>query len=152
MKLQQAYAIESPRRREINTTQGAWAGFVAAGILAASIALVVVGMAAVFPGHQVEMKGPQAPPVVISQAGSNQQAQKPESPPTQPAIEPAGANRKKAIAEESARLLRMATELKAEVDKTTKDTLSMQVIRKAAEIERLARDVKGSLKPQAKAK
>jgi hypothetical protein len=65
---------------------------------------------------------------------------------------PADAARKKEIAEESAKLLRMATELKTEVDKTTKDTLSVQVIRKANEIERLAHDVKGNIRPIAKAK
>jgi hypothetical protein len=40
----------------------------------------------------------------------------------------------------------MAAELKAEVDKTTKDTLSLNVIRKADEIERLAHNVKEKMK------
>jgi hypothetical protein len=39
-------------------------------------------------------------------------------------------------------LLKLATELKAEVDKTTKDTLSLSVIRKADEIEKMAHGVK----------
>jgi len=43
------------------------------------------------------------------------------------------------------RLLKLATDLKAEVDKTTKDTLSLNVIRKADEIERLAHNVKGKM-------
>jgi hypothetical protein len=55
---------------------------------------------------------------------------------------PAEAQRKKQIADESARLLAMAADLKAEVDKTTKDTLSIPVVRKAGEIEKLARSVK----------
>jgi hypothetical protein len=42
------------------------------------------------------------------------------------------------FAEQSALLLKLATELKAEVDKTNKDTLSIDVIRKAEEIERTA--------------
>jgi hypothetical protein len=53
------------------------------------------------------------------------------------------AARKKQIAEDSAKLFMLATELKAEVDKTNKDTLSLSVIRKAGEIEELARNVKG---------
>ena len=42
------------------------------------------------------------------------------------------------IAAESADLLKMATALKSEVDKTTKDQLSVTVVRKASEIEQLA--------------
>lgn len=50
--------------------------------------------------------------------------------------------RKKQISDESSQLLAMALSLKAEVDKTNKDTLSLNVIRKADEIERLAKTVK----------
>jgi len=58
----------------------------------------------------------------------------------------ANAERKKQIAEDSAKLLKLATDLKAEVDKTSKDTLSLNVIRKADEIERLAHSVKEKMK------
>ncbi len=58
----------------------------------------------------------------------------------------ANAERKKQIADDSARLLKLATDLKAEVDKTNKDTLSLNVIRKADEIERLAHTVKEKMK------
>jgi len=54
--------------------------------------------------------------------------------------------RKKQIADESAQLLTMALALKAEVDKTTKDTLSLNVIKKADEIEKLAKSVKEKMK------
>ena len=57
-------------------------------------------------------------------------------------FEAANAERKKQIGAESAKLLKLATELKAEVDKTDKDTLSLGVIRKADEIEKLAESVK----------
>ncbi len=56
------------------------------------------------------------------------------------------AARKRRIADESAKLLKLATELKAEVDKTTKDTLSLNVVRKADEIEKLAHSVKETMK------
>jgi hypothetical protein len=52
------------------------------------------------------------------------------------------AERKEQIAADSARLVKLATELKAEVDKSSKDTLSVSVIRKADEIEKLAHSVK----------
>jgi hypothetical protein len=54
--------------------------------------------------------------------------------------------RKKQLATDSARLLQLATELKTEVDKTTKDTLSINVIRKADEIEKLAHSVKENMR------
>jgi hypothetical protein len=44
----------------------------------------------------------------------------------------------KAIYESSANLLKLANVLKAEVDKTTADQLSVSVVRKAGEIEQLA--------------
>jgi hypothetical protein len=58
----------------------------------------------------------------------------------------ANAERKKQIADDSAKLLKLAADLKAEVDRTGKDTLSLSVIRKADEIERLAHIVKEKMK------
>jgi hypothetical protein len=58
----------------------------------------------------------------------------------------ANAERKKQIAEDSEKLLKLATDLKSEVDKTTRDTLSLNVIRKADEIEKLAHSVKEKMK------
>jgi type VI protein secretion system component VasF len=46
------------------------------------------------------------------------------------------------VARACADLLKMATDLKTEVDKTTKDTLSLTVVRKAGEIEQLAHKVR----------
>jgi hypothetical protein len=55
-------------------------------------------------------------------------------------------SRKKQLADESTELLAMALALKAEVDKTTKDTLSLNVIKKADQIEKLAKSVKEKMK------
>jgi hypothetical protein len=46
------------------------------------------------------------------------------------------------VARQCADLLKMAAELKTEVDKTTKDTLSVAVVRKAGEIEQFAHKVR----------
>jgi hypothetical protein len=62
---------------------------------------------------------------------------------------PANLERKKEISDQSAKLLQLAAELKAEVDKTSKDTLSLGVIRKADEIEKLAHNEKGKTRPTA---
>jgi hypothetical protein len=61
----------------------------------------------------------------------------------------ANAERRKQIADDSARLLALATDLKAEVDKSSKDTLSLPVVRKAEEIEKLAHAVKEKMKQTA---
>ena len=58
----------------------------------------------------------------------------------------ANAERKKQLSDESAQLLTLAMSLKAEVDKTNKDMLSLNVIRKADEIEKLAHSVKEKMK------
>lgn len=44
------------------------------------------------------------------------------------------------------KLLILATELKEAVDKTTKDTLSLEVIRKTEEVEKLAKQVREKMK------
>jgi hypothetical protein len=54
--------------------------------------------------------------------------------------------RKQQISDEGTQLLAMAVALKAEVAKTNKDVLSIKVIRKADEIERLAHNVKEKIK------
>lgn len=61
-------------------------------------------------------------------------------------VNAANEERKRQISDDSAKLLKLATDLKAEVDKTNKDTLSMGVIRKADEIEKLAHAVKEKMK------
>jgi hypothetical protein len=73
-------------------------------------------------------------------------AQVPENPSKRQKSEAAEGERKKQIADESTQLLAMALSLKAEVDKTNKDTLSLNVIRKADAIERLARTVKEKIR------
>ncbi|MDR3772958.1 MAG: hypothetical protein P4L26_06395 [Terracidiphilus sp.] len=83
----------------------------------------------------------------INQApDSNAQMQMRDQQSKQQNFAAANAERKKQIAEDSARLLKLANDLKAEVDKTSKDTLSLTVIRKADEIEKLAHAVKEKMK------
>jgi hypothetical protein len=54
--------------------------------------------------------------------------------------------RQKKLVEDTAKLVALANELKAEVDKSDKNTLSLDVVRKADEIERLAKSVKDRMK------
>jgi hypothetical protein len=77
---------------------------------------------------------------------ANQQMEMREKQVKEQNFAAANAERKKQIVEDSAKLFKLATELKAEVDKTTKDTLSLSVIHKADEIEKLAHSVKEKMK------
>jgi hypothetical protein len=76
----------------------------------------------------------------------NAQMQMHDQQAKQKDLSAANEERKRQLAEDSANLLKLATELKAEVDKTSKDTLSLSVIRKAGAIEKLAHDVKEKMK------
>jgi hypothetical protein len=56
------------------------------------------------------------------------------------------ADRQKRLVADTDKLLALATDLKQQVDKSTKDTLSVDVIKKADEIEKLAHSVKERMK------
>jgi hypothetical protein len=69
--------------------------------------------------------------------------------PSKIAIEQArsrNTERQKRLENDTAKLLSLATELKEQVDKTNKDIMSVDVIKKADEIEKLAKDVKDRMK------
>jgi hypothetical protein len=55
-------------------------------------------------------------------------------------------DRQKRLVADTDKLLTLATNLKEQVDKSTKDTLSVDVIKKADEIEKLAHSVKERMK------
>lgn len=54
--------------------------------------------------------------------------------------------RQKKLAADTDKLLALATDLKKSVDKTNKDILSVEVVKKAEEIEKLARSMKNETK------
>ncbi len=76
----------------------------------------------------------------------NDQMQMHEDQAKKQHFENANAERKRQISDDTAKLLELATELKTEVDKTSKDTLSINVIRKAESIEKLAKGVREKMK------
>ena len=55
-------------------------------------------------------------------------------------------DRQRKLIEDTQKLLNLANELKADVDKSNKDMLSLDVIKKADEIEKLAHSVKEKMK------
>ena len=58
----------------------------------------------------------------------------------------ANLQRQQEIRKDSEKLLELATELKQAVDKSSADTLSLDVIKKADQIEKLAKTVKDKMK------
>ncbi len=62
--------------------------------------------------------------------------------------EPSGpmTERQKRLAADTEKLFALATDLKAQVDKSTKNTLSVNVIKKADEIEKLAHSMKEQMR------
>jgi hypothetical protein len=83
----------------------------------------------------------------VSQASVNPQPKPLDTEAAQKNPDAAGSAHNRQIAADSAKLLKLATDLKAEVDKTNKDTLSLKVIRKADEIEHFAHNVREKVKP-----
>lgn len=77
---------------------------------------------------------------------ANQRMQMQQQESSKAKFEEANALRRKQISDDTAKLLELATELKTAVDKADKDTLSVDVIRKADTIERLAKGVKEKMK------
>jgi len=99
-------------------------------------------------GHPATTQNP-APAVQSAPNAAQDMKAQPAKETGQDKAATAEGDKKKQIADESTQLLSMALALKAEVDKTTKDTLSLNVIRKADEIEKLAHTVKEKMKQSA---
>jgi hypothetical protein len=100
-------------------------------------------------GQEPQTAGPEKPYIIPSanpMPDKNAQMQMHEQKANQQNFDAANTERKRQLNDDSTKLLTLAISLKAEVDKTNKDTLSLNVIRKADEIERLAHDVKEKMK------
>ena len=64
------------------------------------------------------------------------------------AAERRNVDRQKQLVADTNKLLQLAQELKTEVDRSNKETLSVAVVKKAEEIEKLAKSVKDKMKAQ----
>lgn len=113
--------------------------FIAVGVL--SVMAQPIQQGTTQPG-----KGSISGPYLTTPPDTNTQMKMHDENASQQNFEAANALRKKQIADESALLLKLATDLKSEVDKTSKDTLSISVVRKAEAIEKLAHDVKQKMR------
>jgi len=108
-------------------------------LLACCVALAIAAGAGLLRGHAQSAPAPAtAAPEKVASAPAAAVGQQ-EKPPTGNTADDA---QKQQIASECADLLKMATDLKSEVDKSTSDTLSITVVRKAGAIEQLAHKVR----------
>jgi hypothetical protein len=123
----------------------------AAMAMSGCVSRLAVVDAATIPGHA---QSPAPPASASSKAGEHAQAH----PAGQIAmLKDTGTDanamlerRRQQINGECADLLKMATSLKTQVDKTTKDQLSVAVVRQAGQIEKLARAMKDEMQPVVK--
>jgi hypothetical protein len=115
----------------------------------ASLAVMAALGASAAAGQQAPARNPDRPyllPQVNRLPDANDQMLMREQQAGAQSFESANAERHKELAAESIELLALAADLRKEMEKTGKDTLSLEVIRKADEIEKLARDVKAKMK------
>ena len=112
--------------------------------LCALAGMFVIAVVA-WPGQHrtLAQDSPPSPTAANSSSATSPQASPPEQQPKQEIKLDAAAQQKKQIADDCANLFKLANSLKAEVDKTTKDELSVTVVRKAGEIEQLAHKMRG---------
>jgi uncharacterized membrane protein len=108
-------------------------------VLVCLAAFAVAAGAGWLRGHAQSPPGPAA---ATSPKAAGAQAPAPARQNKQSAVSAADDASKQLVASECADLLKMATALKIEVDKSTKDTLSVTLVRKADEIEQFAHKVR----------
>lgn len=101
--------------------------------------------------QQVELNQAQPKQSIIDPAANrppdkNEQMQMQDQAKRRAGYEAANLERKKQLQEDSQMLLKLATDLKEELDKASRDTLSLGVVHKAEEIERLAHSVQVKMK------
>lgn len=97
--------------------------------------------------HAQTQPGPPNPTVPDASAPFGSAApDKPDALMTAKMVRERNEDRQKQIIDETNHLLDLAKQLKDAVDKSDKDQLSLQVLHKAEEIEKLARDVKNKMR------
>lgn len=96
------------------------------------------------PGQQAKTGDPK--PVADAASSTAANAATPATDADTAKLSPAKQKAKDQLAQDTARLYELANELKVEMDKSTKDTLSLNVIRKADEVEKMAKKVRAEMK------
>jgi hypothetical protein len=114
--------------------------FFIAALITVAFAPVVVSEP---PQAQQQPNTPRNLPEFINRLpDTNDEARMHQDKTGQANFDAANAQRKKEVSEDTAKLVKLANDLKAEIDSTDKDTLSVSAIKKAEAIEKLAKSLK----------
>jgi hypothetical protein len=108
--------------------------------------LFALGLAPMAGRALIQQNGTYVPNAVNRVPDANERDKMQQQQANQDRFEAANAERKKEVSADSERLLKMAADLKDELDKTDKDTLSMDTIHRIDAIEKLVRDMKNKMK------
>jgi hypothetical protein len=135
MRHLQIHTAKTPRLAQ---KKSAWLGIF--------LGLAVVAVMPTVGGGMMQNTYPHLPPELNRVPDSNQANDINNKQAKNKNFDAANAARKKQISDDTATLLKLATDLKTEADKTNQDTLSVGVIRKAEEIEKLAHGIKEKMK------
>jgi hypothetical protein len=121
-------------------------------LVAFFLLVMAAGSAGAQSGGSNPASHPPVPPSWPMKIGESPPANGPA--PTDPiermhleALNKANAKRQQQASADADKLLQLATELKEEISQTSANTLSIQTIKKAQEIEKLAKSVKNNLMP-----
>jgi hypothetical protein len=120
-------------------------GKVEACIISAICAIVLLGFAA--PGNcETQTKETKGQEPAATDAAKTAETKAPQTLEKPKKAADSAVDRQKQLADDTAMLLLLANELKAEMDKSTKDTLSLTVVKKAEQVEKLAHKVRDEMK------
>jgi len=108
--------------------------------LAIIVSVVLIGSAAT--ASQVETVAQAGGPPIIRTPHPSREEERAH----QDQLKRLNAARQAALKKDTDKLLQLATELKHSVDKTNEQTLSLDVVKKAEEIEKLAKSIKEKMK------
>jgi hypothetical protein len=111
-----------------------------------SAALLLLPMNSMAGRPPLQQTGSYVPTAVNRKPDANDRDKMQQQKSDEARIEAANAERKKQISSDSDKLLKMAADLKTELDNTSKDTLSIGTIHKIDAIEKLAHDMKNKMK------
>ncbi len=96
-------------------------------------------------GTVVAQQSPDTQTVKPAAPSAQTDAKKAADTPAAPATPPVTDPRQAQLIADTQKLVKLSEELKAEVAKSSKDTLSLSVIKKAEEVEKLAKTLKDEL-------
>lgn len=112
----------------------------------AAIPAILFVFAIVAGGVPMQQNGTYVPNAVNRMPDANDRDKMQQQQSDADRIEAANAERRKQICADSDKLLKMATDLKDDLDKTSKDTLSIETIHKIDAIQKLTKDMKDKLR------